>query len=176
MWPPSEFLIHTLLSVAVPSIAMWPSWPPSESQSLGVDHIRNFPVLRSSFAIEHHVVRLDQWIRQVVFGDDYMRRLAREPRLGLKRECPALLIAQIDAGEPFGGLHAVTAAFHIASCRADEPLRLQRSAAGIIETHALDNVHEAGGVMRGLHDALERVAAGTIEQETLLLVRAGHAC
>src|ERR1043165_3082135 len=48
MWPPAEFLIHTLLSVGVPWI---PSWPASLSHSLGVDHIWNLPVLRSSFAM-----------------------------------------------------------------------------------------------------------------------------
>src|SRR2546429_1210740 len=51
MWPPSEFLIHTLLSLGVPSIAIWPSWPASVSHSLGVVHIRNFPLFLSNFAI-----------------------------------------------------------------------------------------------------------------------------
>src|ERR1051325_6166164 len=51
MWPPAEFFIHTLLSVGVPWIARWPSWPASLSHSLGVDHIWNLPVLRSSFAL-----------------------------------------------------------------------------------------------------------------------------
>src|SRR5882724_235325 len=51
MWPPSEFLIHTLLSLCVPSMAIWPSWPASLSHSLGVDHIRNFSVFLSNFAI-----------------------------------------------------------------------------------------------------------------------------
>src|SRR5712671_3329819 len=50
MWPPSEFLIHTLLSLWVPSIAIWPSWPPSVSHSLGVVHIWNFSVFLSNFA------------------------------------------------------------------------------------------------------------------------------
>src|ERR1700674_3403757 len=49
---PSEFLIHTLLSVGVPSIAIWPSWPPSVSHSLGVVHIWNFWVFLSNFAME----------------------------------------------------------------------------------------------------------------------------
>src|SRR5712671_7174147 len=51
MWPPSEFLIHTLLSLWVPSIAIWPSWPASVSHSLGVVHIRNFSVFLSNFAM-----------------------------------------------------------------------------------------------------------------------------
>src|SRR5207249_1919010 len=51
MWPPSEFLIHTLLSLCVPSIAMWPSCPASESHSLGVVHIRNFSLFLSNFAM-----------------------------------------------------------------------------------------------------------------------------
>src|SRR5439155_22607370 len=51
MWPPSEFLIHTLLSLWVPSIARWPSCPASLSHSLGVVHIRNFPLFLSSFAM-----------------------------------------------------------------------------------------------------------------------------
>src|SRR6202043_2456207 len=48
---PSEFLIHTLLSTFVPSIARWPSWPPSVSHSLGVVHIWNFSVFLSNFAM-----------------------------------------------------------------------------------------------------------------------------
>src|SRR5258706_10652644 len=51
MLPPSEFLIHTLLSVWVPSIARWPSWPASVSHSLGVVHIWNFSVFLSNFAM-----------------------------------------------------------------------------------------------------------------------------
>src|SRR6266487_952729 len=51
MWPPSEFLIHTLLSLGVPSIAIWPSWPASESHSLGVVHSWNFSVFLSNFAM-----------------------------------------------------------------------------------------------------------------------------
>src|SRR5256885_3324287 len=51
MWPPSEFLIQTLLSLGVPAIAIWPSWPASVSHSLGVVHIRNFSVFLSNFAM-----------------------------------------------------------------------------------------------------------------------------
>src|SRR5712691_5346402 len=51
MLPTSEFLIHTLLSVFVPSIARWPSWPPSVSHSWGVVHIWNFWVFLSNFAM-----------------------------------------------------------------------------------------------------------------------------
>src|SRR6266581_2839145 len=51
MLPTSEFLIHTLLSVSVPSIARWPSCPPSVSHSLGVFHIWNFSVFLSNFAM-----------------------------------------------------------------------------------------------------------------------------
>src|ERR1700704_113986 len=51
MLPPSEFLIHTLLSTGVPSSARWPSWPASVSHSLGVDHIVNFSVFLSNLAI-----------------------------------------------------------------------------------------------------------------------------
>src|SRR5207302_8283410 len=51
MLVPSEFLIHTLLSSAVPSTARWPSWPASVSHSLGVDHIVNFSVFLSNLAM-----------------------------------------------------------------------------------------------------------------------------
>src|SRR6266446_3648587 len=51
MLVPSEFLIHTLWSTLVPSIARWPSWPASVSHSFGVDHIWNFSVFLSNFAI-----------------------------------------------------------------------------------------------------------------------------
>ena len=86
---------------------------------LAEEHLTEVGVPDVARAIEHHVVRLNQGIWQIVFGDDHMRGLAREPRLGLKRESPSRLLAQIDAGEPFRGLPAVAAAFHIASwqCR-----------------------------------------------------------
>src|SRR5258708_7243681 len=317
MWPPSEFWIHALLSLWVPSIGIWLRWPASVSHSLGVVHIRNFSVFLSNFAmalwyitptqglssrsnsrssvpsdhpglttgigycvtlpvfgsilprniwpkseyqtlpsrssitscgwisgfgksysvmitlvhhadpgvvvavefeierafrpprldhrdrilrhlaglrvhlaeehlaevgvpdaalaIEHHVVRLDQRIRQVVLGDDYPGRPARKPRLSLERESPRLLLAQIDAGEPFRGLPAVAAALDVANRSAGEALRLQRRAAGVIAGHALENLHEAVGVVRRLHDALDGVAAVAVEQEPLLLVGARHA-
>jgi hypothetical protein len=120
-------------------------------------------------------VRLNQGIWQIVFGDDHMRGLARKPRFGLKRESPGWLLAQVDAGEPFRGLPAIAAALNISTRGASEPLRLQGSAAGIIEAHPLENLHEFVGVMRRPHDALERVTGSTIEQEAFLLVRARHA-
>src|ERR1043166_1376945 len=54
--------------------------------------------------IQHHVVRLDVFIRQVVFGDDHLGGLALEPRLGLELVIPVLTLAQVDAGHPFGHL------------------------------------------------------------------------
>src|SRR2546427_2701442 len=51
MLPTSEFLIHTLLSILVPSIARCPSCPPSVSHSLGVFHIVNFSVFLSNLAM-----------------------------------------------------------------------------------------------------------------------------
>src|SRR5947208_7185822 len=104
-----------------------------------------------------------------------MSGFAREPRLGLERERPRRLLAQIDACEPFRGLPAVTTALDIASCSAGEALRFQRRAAGIIQAHSLDDFQEAVGIVRRLHDALERVAARAVEQKSFLLVRAWHA-
>ena len=91
---------------------------------LAEEHLAEVGVPDVPCAIEHHVVRLNQAIRQVVFGDDHTRGLAGEPRLGLQRERPGLLLAQIDAGEPFRGLPPVAAAFDVACRRAGEPLRL----------------------------------------------------
>src|SRR6202043_813392 len=51
MLPTSEFLIHTLWSAGVPSMARWPSWPPSVSHSLGVRQNWNFAVFLSNFAM-----------------------------------------------------------------------------------------------------------------------------
>ena len=56
-----------------------------------------------------------------------------------------------------------------------ESLRLQRRGTGIIAAHAYDDLLEPVGVVGRLHDALERVAAGAVEQEPLLIVRARHA-
>src|SRR5712691_13554529 len=51
MLPPSEFLIHTLLSTGVPSIARCPSWPAFVSHSFGVDHIWKVSVFLSNLAM-----------------------------------------------------------------------------------------------------------------------------
>jgi len=142
---------------------------------LAEEHLAEVGVPDAAFAIEHHVVRLDQGIGQIVLGDNDPRRSARKPRLGLQREGPRLLLAQVDAGEPFRGLPAVAAALDVANRSACEPLRLERRAAGVITGHALENLHEAVGVVRRLHDALDRVAAVAVEQEPLLRVRARHA-
>ena len=231
MWPPAEFLIHTLSSAGVPSTARCPSWPASESHSLGVDQISNFlglavelgdralvhqadpgivvlvdfeieradriarlrhrdRILRHlaglrihlaeehlaeirvpdvALVIEHHVVRLDQRIRQIVFGDDDMGGFAGEPRQGLERIVPGVLLAQIDAGEPFGGLLCASPRPMI--CATASPTSrcgLQRRAAGIIAGHALEHLHEFVGVVGRAHDALERVAAVAVEQKSLL--------
>src|SRR6202048_4868551 len=51
MLPPAEFLIHTLLSVGVPSSARWPSWPASVSHSFGVDQVLKVSVFLSNLAM-----------------------------------------------------------------------------------------------------------------------------
>src|SRR5258708_17504295 len=142
---------------------------------LAEEHLAEVGVPDVALAIEHYVVRLDQRIRQVVLRDDRAGRLAREARLGLERECPGLSLAQVDAGEPFRGLPATAAALDVARRFPGEALRLQRRAAGVVAGHALENLHEAVGVVCRLHDALESVAAVAVEENPLLLVRAGLA-
>src|ERR1700674_4371638 len=51
MLPPSEFLIHTLLSTGVPLSAICPSWPASVSHSFGVDHVWKVSVFLSNLAM-----------------------------------------------------------------------------------------------------------------------------
>src|SRR5207237_6553759 len=92
-----------------------------------------------------------------------------------ERKRPRGFLTQIDAGEPLRRLSAVTTAFDIAGCRAGEPLRLQRRAAGIIETHSLDDVEESVRVVRRFHDALQRVTTRAVEQESFLLDRPRNA-
>src|SRR6185503_10530553 len=139
------------------------------------EHLAEVRVPDVALAIEHDVVRLDERAWQVVLGEDHAGGLALEPRLGLQGEGPGLLLAQVDAGEPFCSLPAAAAALDVARRGAGEPLRLERSAAGIVAGHALEDLHEALRVVRRLHDPLERVATIAVEQEPLLLVRARHA-
>src|SRR5580704_10831559 len=52
MLPPSEFLIHTLLSTAVPVSARWPSWSILVSHSFGVDQVWKVSVFLLNLAME----------------------------------------------------------------------------------------------------------------------------
>src|SRR5207237_9999118 len=88
---------------------------------LAEEHLAEVGVPGVALAIEHYVVRLDQRIRQVVFRDDHAGRPAREPRLGLQRVSPGLLLAQVDAREPFRGLPATPAALDVARRLAGDP-------------------------------------------------------
>ncbi len=138
-------------------------------------------------AIDHHVVRFDGFARQIVFGDDEMRAAPGGPRQGVQRVAALRPVAEIDAGEPFRRRRAcgsraryrahgiARAAAEIAPRRADQPLRLQRRAAGIVAGHAVEDLHEFIRVVLRIHDALVAVATVAGEQEFLLLVRARHA-
>ena len=140
---------------------------------LAEEHLAEIGVPDGALAIEHHVMRLDQGIRQIVFGDDHMGGLAGEPRQGLERIAPGVVLAQVDAGEPFGG--GLVGVADRAQRVADQPLRLARRAARIIAAHALEDLRELVGVVGRAHDALDGVAAVAVEQERFLLVGARHA-
>src|SRR5437867_4630792 len=139
------------------------------------EHLAKVGVPSVAFAIGHHIVRLDQRSRQIILGDDHMRRLAGEPRQRLERKRPRRLLTQIDGGKPFRRLPAAPSAFNIPSCRAGQALRFQRRAAGIVEAHAPDDVHETVGIVGRLHDAFQRVASGAVKKKILLLVAARNA-
>ena len=97
---------------------------------LAEEHLTEVGIPDVSGLIEHHIVRLDVLVGQVVFGEDDLGRLAREPRQGLELEAPGLLLAQIDGRQPLCDLPAVTATVAIAQEVAGEPLRLQRRLPG----------------------------------------------
>ena len=237
MWPPAEFLIHTLSSAGVPSTARCPSCPASESHSFGVDHVceffglaielgdralvhqadpgivvlvdfkieraeriagldhrdrilRDLPGLRIHFAeehlaeirvpdvafvIEHDVVRLDQLVRHVVFGDDDVSGFAGQARQRLERPAPGVLRAEIDAGEPLGGLLRLPAGNEPAHRVAGKPLRLAMACCPDSNRPCAGTPAELGRVVGRSHDALQRVAAVAIEHESLLIVGARHA-
>src|SRR6266581_4956655 len=162
IWPPSEFLIHTLLSLGVPSIAIWPSWPASVSHSLGVVHIRNFSVFLSNFAMALWYITPTQGLSS-----------RSNSRSSVPSDHPGLTtgIGYCVTLPVFGSILPR----NIWPKSEYQTLRLRRRAAGIVTGHALENLHEAVGVVRRLHDALERVAAVAVEEEALLLVRARHA-
>src|SRR5947199_8286771 len=104
-----------------------------------------------------------------------MPRLAGEPRQRLERKRPRRFLTQIDGGKPFRGLPAAPTAFNIPSCRAGQALRFQRRAAGVVEAHAPDDVHETVGIVGRLHYAFQRVASGAVKKKILLLVAARNA-
>src|SRR4029077_17769570 len=67
--------------------------------------------------IDNHIVGLDRFARQIVFGDDDARALAFGPRQDFQRIAPARIVAEIDRAEiirePAINLHALIAAlFH----------------------------------------------------------------
>src|SRR5947209_15555974 len=49
-------------------------------RSLAEEHLAEIGVPDGAFAIEHHVMRLDQRIGQIVFGDDHMGGFAQSAR------------------------------------------------------------------------------------------------
>ena len=66
--------------------------------------------VRSEIGVPDHAVGIGGRImrqrlgpRQIVFGDDDARRVARRPRQGLQRIPPVGRGAEIDRGEVFGG-------------------------------------------------------------------------
>src|SRR5713101_3222033 len=81
---------------------------------LAEEHLAEVGVPDVALAIEKYVVRLDQGIRQDVFRDGHACGFAGEPRLGPERVSPGLLLAQVDAGEPFRRLPAAAAALDVA--------------------------------------------------------------
>ena len=91
---------------------------------LAEEHLAEIRVPDGALVIEHDIVRLDQLIRQVVLGDDDVGRFAGEPRQRLERPAPRVLLAQIDAGEPLGGLLRLRPFADVASGVAGERLRL----------------------------------------------------
>ena len=99
--------------------------------------------------IDDHVMRLDRFARQIVFGDDDARALALRARQGLQRIGPRTA-AEIDraqiVGEAAIDLHALVAALLHQPLAAPQ-LRRGRNALVHIALHARQHLHEVvGGV------------------------------
>ena len=111
---------------------------------------------------------------QLVLGDHHARPLAAHARQRLqrvrRRRRPA-----VDRGEERGVALDIRAEVAHRVARHEPHLRPLGVAVVGIARHALHHLHEAGRVVRGLGDALERVAADAAIEEFLLLVRAREA-
>ena len=129
-------------------------------------------------AIHHHVMRLRVFTRQIVFGDDDTGRAAGEPRKRLQWKFHRLGIAQIHAGQIVGHL-LLDRPRHRRAIRivaaGEQRLRMGWRRTRRIGAHALEHLHELGGVMGRLHDALDGVAADAIGQRGFEFVVAGQA-
>src|SRR5579885_703353 len=123
--------------------------------------------------IDEDVVRLGRPPRQVVFRDDGAGRAAGRPGEGLEGILPFFDLAQIDAGEVFGRLAVLLGG--AGARRVKHALRLDRLAYRAVAAHARDHLGKFICIVRGAHDALERVAAHAVEQEVLLIIRAWQA-
>ena len=112
--------------------------------------------------IHDDVMGLRVFARQVVFGDDDVGRAAGQARERLERKFHRLRVAEIHAGEIVGHLlldrprHRRTVGIVAAG---QEQLRMRRRRAGRVGAHALEHLHELGGVMGRLHDALHGMAS-----------------
>jgi len=104
--------------------------------------------------------------RQVVGGDDDAGRAALRARQRLERIAPVRPLAEIDAGEIFGGPSqlGLVARGLVGLARAGhERLRMLRRAAVRIGRHARNDLHPFVRGVGRIDDALQRVAVGAAE-------------
>ena len=112
------------------------------------------------------VVRHRLRTRQIVGGDDDMRGAALRARQRLERIAPVRPLAEIDAGEIFGGpsqLRLVARRFVGLARAGHERLRKLRRAAVGIGRHARNDLHPFVGGVGRIDDALQRMAIGAAE-------------
>jgi hypothetical protein len=127
--------------------------------------------------IHDDVMRARLGARQVVFGHDHVRGTALQARQRLevvfRVSCPTL----VNARQPLGSRPHLAFGHRgpLAARPRQQRLRMDRRRTRGIGAHALEDLHELVGVMRGREDALIRVAAGAAEQVVLHLVGARHA-
>src|SRR5215467_11650120 len=129
--------------------------------------------------VDDDVVRRDRLARQVVLGVDDARRAAGGARVRLERVAPLRRGAAVDRREVLGGravdLDALVAALLHQPLGAAQ-LRVLRDALVDVALHPREHgLHEGVGVVAGPRDALERVAADAVEEQSLLRVAAREA-
>ncbi len=133
---------------------------------------------RDAIRIHDDVMRLDRLAWQVVLGDDHARAAPARAGKRLQVVLPRGRAAEVHAREELGELLPRALALFATDLHESlgtPRLDVQRRALVDVGAHPLDDLQEAGGVVRAPRGPLERVAVDAAEEGELLRVGPRHA-